>query len=500
MRKAEARAPAIVRQWTVAGIAALGVSTAGCATGGSAGPAGPQPELDPVEVSAAQVDRDEVSDAEVAEAAAEHGLDPDTVLEKKREAERRVEALDEEAEREFMALFGADPLGLAREPENATQYEIPLEMNEKVEAWIDYFQNVIPDRFHLYLARLGKYEPLIRERLAAAGLPQDLIYMALIESGMNPNAYSRAHAVGMWQFIRSTGRLYGLQIDYWVDERRDWIRATDAAIAHLKDLYDEFGSWYLAAAAYNGGAARVRRAIRATGSDDFWEMSDRRLLRRETRNYVPKLLAAALMAKNRRSYGFDDIRPERPEVFEEVSVPDATSFDVLARAAGTEEATIKELNAKFRRMVTPPNREVKVRVPVGRAARFAANYAKIPASERVSWLEHRVTRGETLSQIAARYGTSVAGLRAANGNVHPRRLQIGQVLIVPRAGSSLVSVASRTPTRTASRSGPTTVTVRRGDTLWSIARRYNVTTSQLIAWNNLSSSLIHPGDRLRILR
>lgn len=454
-------------------------------------------------VPAPQTDaRERVPDDVVAEAAEEHGLDPAAVVEKKREAERRVEALDEEKEAGFLALFGPDPLGLARSPENARRYEIPLEMNEKVEAWIDYFQNVIPERFGLYLTRLGKYERMIQEKLAVTGLPQDLIYLALIESGMNPNAYSRAHAVGMWQFIEGTGRRYDLRVDYWVDDRRDPIKATDAAIAHLSDLFDEFGSWYLAAAAYNAGAGRVRRALQATGASSFWDLADGRTLRAETRNYVPKLIAAAIIAKDPAKYGFGDVRPEPRLAYDEVEVPDATSFDVLARAAGTDEGAIRELNPQLRRSVTPPNRRVTVRVPAGSGAMFAANYAKVPPSERVTWLEHRVTRGETLSQIARRYGTSVSALQAANGNINPRRLQIGQPLIVPRAGASLARAGGtgERPSRAARPSGPVTVTVRRGDTLWSIARRYEVSTGELIAWNNLSSTVIRPGDRLEIRR
>ncbi|MFQ5678401.1 MAG: LysM peptidoglycan-binding domain-containing protein [Gemmatimonadota bacterium] len=482
------------RMWIVAGLAGLGSLSLACAAKQIPPPA--EPELE--EAAGA------VPDRVVAEAAEGRGLDPDSVVEKKREAERRVEALDEEAEREFLALFGPDPLGLAREPRNADRYEIPLETNARVEGWIDYFRDVIPERFALYLRRLGRYGPMIRAELAAAGLPEDLVYLALIESGLNPNAYSRARAAGMWQFIRSTGRLYDLQVDYWVDERMDPLKATDAAIRHLADLFDEFGSWYLAAAAYNGGATRVRRAMQRTGSADFWELADRRLLRRETRNYVPKLIAAAIIAKHPEAYGFADVRPDPPLEFEEAEVPDATSFDVLAAAAGTDEATIKELNPHFRRHVTPPSRHVKVRVPVGSGAKFAANYAKIPPGERVTWLEHVVTRGETLGQIARRYRTSVTAIRAANGYLNPRRLQIGQRLIVPRAGGSLARAGrSTSPGGRSLRpvsSGPTTVTVRRGDTLWSIARRYNVSTRELMAWNSLSSAVVHPGDRLRIRR
>ncbi len=448
------------------------------------------------------VEADTVADEVVVEAAEQRGIDPAPVVEKKHETEDRVDELDVESQREFQRLFGPDPLGLSRNPENAGRYEIPLETNEKVDAWIDYFQNVIPERFGLYLTRAGRYEEMTRRKLRVAGLPQDLLYLALIESGMNANAYSRARAVGMWQFIRGTARLYGLEVSYWVDERRDPEKATDAAIAFLSDLYDEFGSWYLAAAAYNGGPGRIRRGIARTGSTDFWELADRRTLRRETRNYVPKLLAAAIIARDPARHGFGDIRRESPQEYDLVEVPDATSFDVLADAAGTDEARIAALNPQYLRRVTPPDREVTLRVPKGAGLQFAANYAKIPAEERVTWLEHTVTRGQTLSHIAARYGTSVEAIRAANGNVHPRRLQIGQRLIVPR--SSAVALAARTGGATArtssgSRSeGPLRVTVRRGDTLWSIARQYAVSTTQLMRWNNLSSTLIKPGDQLEI--
>ena len=437
----------------------------------------------------------------LAEAAAE-GVDAERLADAQREAEEVVDSLDEVKREEFYLLFGSDPLGLSTNPANAARYEIPLETNEAVERWIDFFAVKAHDRFATYLARAGRYDDMIRTRLRAAGLPEDLLYLAMIESGMNPNAYSRAHAAGMWQFIRGTGRRYDLQINFWVDERRDPFKATDAAIAHLSDLYEQFGSWYLAAAAYNAGAGRVSRGIKKTGSTDFWDLADARVLRSETRNYVPKLVAAAIIAKNPKKYGFDDVVPQAPLEFETVQVPDATSFDVLADAAGVSEDDIRMLNPHYTRRVTPPDQSVELRLPVGTSERFVVAYAEVPATERVTWLEHRVQRGETLGHIAGRYGTSVTAIRAANNNVNPKRLQIGQRLIIPRSGASPTRVASAAPSggATASGSGPLSVTVQRGDTLWDISRRYNVTTTQLMQINGLNSSRIHPGDQITVRR
>lgn len=391
------------------------------------------------------------------------------------------------------ALAG-DPIGLVHREEDARVF--PLASNERVQSWVHYFETRLPEQFEIYLARKTRYEPMIRRKLREAGLPQDLIYLSLIESGMNPDAYSRAHAVGLWQFISGTGRRYGLEVSYWIDERRDPEKATDAAVAHLKDLYEEFGSWYLAAAAYNGGPNRVRRGLRSVPGGSFWDLADRRLLRRETRDYVPKIIAAAMIGHDPERYGFEAPEREALPEYETVRVPDATSFDVLAEVAGTDEEMIDLLNPQFPRSVTPPHREVEVRVPVEGAAGFAVRYAAVPVEDRVTWTFHTVQRGHTLGWIGQQYGVSVAALRAANGNVNPRRLQIGQQLVVPRAGGRAGARAASTGS--APRSGPQTIVVREGDSLWLIARRHAVSTRQLIEWNRLSSSVIHPGDRLEI--
>lgn len=421
---------------------------------------------------------------------------------------------DGEVEAEVREMFGGSELAELEElepPESSgPSWDIPITINDAVERWLEYFQTDGRKNFAIYLSRAGRYEPMMRAIFGDAGLPEDLVYLSLIESGFSPRAYSRARAVGLWQFISSTGRLYDLQISYWVDQRRDPILATKAAAAHLKDLYEEFGSWYLAAAAYNGGPGRVRRGISRTGSNDFWTLSARRYLRRETRNYVPKLIAAALIAKQPEHYGFYDIEQAEPMAYEIVQVPDATSLDVIADAAGTSVQAIMELNPQILRGVTPPGQPYALRVPPATSHRFALAYAAVPPTERVTWVQHVVRRGDTLGKLARDYGVSISAIRAANNNVDPRRLRVGQRLAIPRAGR-IPNYASATPTVRRSRSsqpvrvepqtpdGPfITYTVQGGDSLWAIGKRYDVTARDLMRWNGLTTSRIYPGDQVRV--
>ncbi len=410
--------------------------------------------------------------------------------------------------REWFGVCGVETSVENEEPDPDTvTWDIPITFNDAVDRWLEYFQTDGRQNFELYLTRAGRYEPMMRAVLRDAGLPEDLVYMSLIESGFSPRAYSRARAVGLWQFMASTGRAYDLRISYWVDERRDPILATKAAASHLGDLYDEFDSWYLAAAAYNAGVNRVRRSIRRTGSDDYWTLSRRRYLRRETRNYVPKLIAAALIAKEPEKYDFTGIEPELPFAYDLVEVPDATSVDVIAKAAGVDIESVVELNPQILRGVTPPGERYALRVPPGSGHSFALNYASVPPNERVTWVQHVVRRGDTLGEIAQAYGVSVAAIRAANNNIHPRRLRVGQYLMIPRAGhlpkytTRTVSTQRVQRTRTAPRQPPgpyLTYTVQSGDSLWTIAQQYAVTTRDLMRWNGLRTSRIYPGDRVRI--
>jgi membrane-bound lytic murein transglycosylase D len=323
----------------------------------------------------------------------------------------------------------------------------------------------------------------------------------------------------MWQFITGTGRAYGLQIDPWVDERRDPFKATDAAVNHLEDLVQRLGSVYLAAAAYNAGAGRIEREIRrlpgggnsdadSVGDQTFFQIADRRNLRRETRDYVPKLIAAALIAKQPTRYGFTDVQRLPPLVFDEVTVPDATGLDVLARLADTSVAALLELNPQFVRGITPPGQGVVVRVPRGTGALVAEGYADLPINERVTFVDHYVTSGQTLSGIAQRYKVTVTMLQGANPHLRAHALRIGQRLIVPMSGRVVPRAAWSTPpeprvrrvsNRYVASSGASRHRVAAGETASAIARRHGVGLAALLEANDLTMrSVIRPGDVLRI--
>jgi membrane-bound lytic murein transglycosylase D len=420
----------------------------------------------------------------------------------------------EDVEREAERLFGAEGRALVG-AEKAATFDIDVNSfaaQRRVLEYLHFFQVDARDRFEIWLSRLGRYEGMIRARLRARGLPEDFVYLTLIESGLSNTAVSRARAVGMWQFMASTGRVYGLTIDPWMDERRDPFKATDAAANHLADLVERLGSVYLAAAAYNAGAGRVERGIgRLPGEVDsltdhvFFQLADRRYLRRETRDYVPKLIAAALIAKQPERYGFTNITPLPPLVFDEVMVPDATGLDVIARLADTSVAAVLELNPQFVRGVTPPGRAATVRVPRGRGGAVAERYADLPVTERITFVDHYVSRGETLSEIARRYHVSHTMIQSANPRLKARALRVGQRIIVPMSGRIVPPSAWSAPPEPSVRriagvlDAAGTYRVRAGDTASGIARRFGVGLNALLNANGMTiGSIIKPGDRIRI--
>jgi len=289
--------------------------------------------------------------------------------------------------------------------------------------------------FSAYLARMGRYAPLVDSTLRADSLPGSLRYLPIVESGYQPSAVSRASAAGLWQFMAPVARGFGMRVDPVVDERRDPVRATPAAARFLGDLHRQFGSWFLALAAYNAGPGRVagllqRHAPLSPPGDSLY-LVIRPHLPRETQDFVPKFLAAAVLAQSPERYGIAPEAHHPPLAYDEVTVPDATTLDVVAEAAGVTEDEIRELNPQLVRGVTPRGRETVLRVPPGRGEAFTAAYALVPPHERVTVTEHVVEAGETLSEIAAQYGIRTAELQAANPRVQARRMRVGTRLVVP---------------------------------------------------------------------
>jgi membrane-bound lytic murein transglycosylase D len=386
-------------------------------------------------------------------------------------------------------------------PDEEPTYDVPIVINESVEGHLEYFQTTIRDRFAMWLQRSKQYLPVMKDIFKQHGLPEDLVFVALIESGFNPYAYSRSRASGPWQFITGTGRKYGLKINEWIDERRDPIKSTEAAARYLKDLYEQFGSWPLALASYNAGEGKVARAIAKTQSDDFWKIKQTRHLRLETRNYVPKFMAATIIAKNPEKYGFE-LTDVEPFHYDEATIDSPTDLHVIAKAAEVDYEAIKQLNPELRQGVTPlyyPDYQVKL--PPGTRETFIENFNKIPKEERLIWIRHTVRQGDTLSQLARRYGTTVKTLQEANRMGNRTLLSIGASLIIPAKGATTATLvpasvdSDETPPQQRHKS---IYRIRSGDTLWDIARQFNVTIRQLQSWNRLSSTRIRAGQRLII--
>jgi membrane-bound lytic murein transglycosylase D len=379
------------------------------------------------------------------------------------------------------------------DPSGLPTSDFPLILNPTVEKFVATMssQGEYHQRISVGLSRAGAYLPMIRAVFEAANLPLDLSYLPLIESAFSLKAYSRARAHGMWQFISSTGRHYGLDVGSLVDERRDPVLSSEAAAAFLSDLYGEFSDWYLALAAYNSGAGNVRRAIRKSGSRDFWTL--RRYLPRETRNYVPAFIASVIVAKNPEAYGFK-APVEQPWLYDTIDVPDALDLQFMASNSGIPLDELRELNPAIRRDLTPAKSTTSLRLPTGTAEAAQLVLDSNPRSDWAPRMIHSVRSGESLYTIARKYGSNVSAIRQANGLrgslIHP-----GQNLIVPRFGTE-TAAASR---QTFAASAEGTYTVKRNDTLWDIARGFSVSVDSLCAVNGLSRrSIIRPGQHLRI--
>ena len=447
-------------------------------------------------------------------------------------------------------------------------YDFPVVINKQVEFYLDFFTKKHHRTFRRWLERSGRYVPMIQEKLARACLPLDLAYLPMIESGYSLTAYSRARAAGPWQFIRATGRHYGLTINSYVDERRDPEKATDAAIAFLSELYQRFNSWELSVAAYNAGPGKIAKGVRRYKTNDFWKIADNRFLKMETKRYVPKLIAAIIIAKNPGKYGFTNINYEQPLAYDVVKVSRWTSFRAVTAACPVEVNELRELNRQLRKQITPPDQaSYQLKVPMGLKQTLEVNLPRVhavvttsykthivagndtitricrkhkinkttllkvndlrsnklnkgqrlripyqttnyvlwdketPAGEKGSHMVlHKIKSGETLSIIARQYNVPIQMIAAWNGLENMHKIRAGQqlALYLDNNIEPLVITAGVYKKRYRADNKPikASYTVRKGDTLWAIARRYKLKPAEIKVWNNLKSNIIHPGNEL----
>jgi membrane-bound lytic murein transglycosylase D len=397
-----------------------------------------------------------------------------------------------------------------RTTEDVVQEEVsdfPVVLNDKVLTCVDLYQGRLREWFGEALDRGAPYLPKIREIFASEGIPTDLAYVALVESAFKTGALSRAKARGVWQFMPATGRHYGLQQDWWVDERSDPEKATRAAARYLKTLYQMFGDWNLALAGYNAGEGVVYRGLNRYRVRDFWALARTRGLRRETKNYVPLIHAAIVVAKAPEKYGFQ-VTPAAASTVDMVPVDGAVDLRVISECAGTALVDVQSLNPELRRLATPANKTFQVRVPEGKGGLLQDCLKALPAEKRVQFRSHVVARGQTLSTIATRYGARTRDIADANGFALTKRLRVGTELIIPIPVDPRAAVR-RTAQETKPPAGAEvsarepqqariTYRIKPGDTLAGIASQYGTTVQNLLSWNRLRTTRIAAGEVLTI--
>jgi len=431
---------------------------------------------------------------------------------------------------EVITLSGEDLRAEQEKMKSAEQgavFDFPIDLNNKVLGLVRAFTTEKRGFIEDALSRSSRWMPMIRQVFAEEGIPLDLAYLAVIESGFRNEARSHAAAVGMWQFIRSTGRIYGLKGNAWLEERRDPVKATRAAARYLKRLRDVSGDWYLALAGYNAGPLTPERASQALGTRNYWDMYRSRFLRNETKNYVPSLCAAILVGRFPERYGLS-VMQLRPYVFETVDIERQTSLTVIARLAGTDVGTLRELNPELLRATTPPGRYT-LRVPPTMAAPTARALAKLPSQKLLEFKSYVIRRGDTLSKVATRFKVSEDDLLATNdlnrSEFRPgRRIKVPPPSAIPIDDKDLLPKEERAkiladqplpslpplpgdpaikqsvvPTSTQAPDSPERIhTVRRRETLFSIASQYGTTVARLRTWNDLSGNRVRVGQRLRV--
>jgi membrane-bound lytic murein transglycosylase D len=360
-----------------------------------------------------------------------------------------------------------------------THSDLPLMMTDPVAGYINYFSGRGRPILERALVRSGRYRDMIRRTLAQEGVPQDLIYLAQAESGFHPLALSRAGARGMWQFMASRAKSYGLERNKWVDERQDPQASTRAAARHLKDLYHQFGDWYLAMAAYNSGPGAVRRAVKRTGYADFWQLYKRNVLPRETRNYVPIILAVTIMAKNPKQYGLTDLALDKPVPYDAVQIDYPVDLRLVAQCVDASPDALQDLNPSLLRWSTPDDEPFELHLPAGTKEKYLNAIALIPKDMRIWWRYHKVEPGDTLASLARTYRTTSKAIAETNKLERQASLEPDTKLVIPIKPNQRATEV-RTYARRAIR-----YRVRRGDTVVSVARNFNVPPTLVRRWNRL---------------
>jgi len=382
----------------------------------------------------------------------------------------------------------------------AQKFDFPVVMNKQVEMYLNLFQNSHRRSFENWLARSGKYVPFMEHELEKAGLPKDLVYLSMIESGYSQRAYSRARAVGLWQFMQATGKQYNLKIDSYIDQRVDPEKSTKAAIAYLGELYREFGDWHLAVAAYNAGPGKIRNGLRRYKVDNFWDLAQHRYLHLETKRYVPKLIAAIMIAREPEKYGFSNIAYEAPLTYDKIQVEPGMPLEAVAVISGTNVKEIKALNQELRRGKTPPNKVgYSVKIPAGSRSLAMSNLENLHSYVSTGYKTHTIKRGETIASVCRKYNLNATALLKVN-NLRSSRLKPGTSLRIPYPTVKYQLLPDGDKSKLAAYNDNLILhKIKKGETISKIAKKYSVPQNMIVSWNGLKSvHSIRAGQQLAL--
>jgi len=393
-----------------------------------------------------------------------------------------------------------ETLTLSSDPSLSTPYDFPVVLNKQVAAYLDLFQNKQHTTFQKWLNRSGRYMSIMEREFKNSDLPTDLIYLSMIESGYSQRAISTANAVGLWQFMRSTGKMYDLTIDKYLDERRDVEKSTAAAASFLSDLYQDFGDWHLAVAAYNAGPGKIRSGMEKYNVDNFWDLAKTDYLPLETKRYVPKLVAAIIIARQPEKFGFERGNYDNPLRYDTISVGPGLSLDAVAIISGTDTSTVKALNLELRTGKTPANAsEYTVKIPAGTRSLAARNMDRLHTYASTDYKTHVVRKGESLTAICKKYNINTATLLKVN-NLHSARLRPGTGLRIPFTTVKYQLLPEGSKTMLASyKENLILHRIKKGETISGISRKYHIPSELVLSWNGLKNPrAIRAGQQLAL--